>query len=81
MTVSGVCSTCCARELTELHLENTDGIAEIAVSFQPLGRHSVDELLRSIGKIVGVSLIRTDDLGLHDISKERQWSRHGLVKG
>jgi hypothetical protein len=68
-------------ELTELRLVNTNGLAEITISLRPLGRHSVDELLRSIGQIVGVSLIRPDALGLHDISKEHQWSTYGFAQG
>jgi len=68
-------------ELTGLHLVNTNGLAEITISLQPLGRHSVDEVLRSIGQIVGVSLIRPDALGLRDISREHQWSTYGVAQG
>jgi acetolactate synthase regulatory subunit len=68
-------------ELTELHLENANGLAEITISLRPLGRHSVDALLRSIEQIVGVGLIRPDALGLQDISKEHQWSTYGLAQG
>jgi hypothetical protein len=68
-------------ELTGLHFVDTDGLAEITVSLRPLGRHSVDELLRSIGQIVGVSLIRPDALGLLDISREHQWSSYGVAQG
>jgi hypothetical protein len=68
-------------ELTGLHLVDTGGLAEITVLLRPLGRHSVDELLRSIGQIVGVSLIRPDALGLHDVSREHQWSTYGVAQG
>ena len=66
-------------ELTEFRMVNTSGEAEIDMSFLPLGQHSADALLRSIGQIVGVTQIRTDDLG--DISKERQWRTDECLPG
>jgi acetolactate synthase regulatory subunit len=68
-------------ELTELRMVSTSGMAEVTMSFSPLGHHSVDALLHSIGQIVGVSQIRTDDAERPDISKERQWSTYELVQG
>jgi hypothetical protein len=44
--------------LTELHMVDTNGMAEITMSVLPPEHHSVDALLRSIGQIVGVTQIR-----------------------
>jgi acetolactate synthase regulatory subunit len=68
-------------ELTELRMVNRSGMAEVTMSLSPLGHHSVDALLRSIGQIVGVAQIRTDDAELPDISKELQWNTYELVQG
>lgn len=68
-------------ELTELHMTDTDGTAEITLAFRPLGHHSVDGLLCSIGQVVGVSLIRPDDVRLCELPGERQWSTCALVQG
>ena len=67
-------------ELTELRMMNASGMAEITMSVLPLGHHSVDVLLRSIGQIVGVIQIRAVDAKLLDISKERQWSSSESVQ-
>ena len=66
-------------ELTQLRIVNTSGEVEIDMSFLPLGHHSIDALLRNIGQIVGVTQIRTADLG--DISKEQQWSTDEFPQG
>ena len=68
-------------ELTELCLVNTNGMAEITVSFRRLGRHSPDELLRGIGQIVGVSLTRADDSGPDEMAEERPWSTCEFARG
>jgi acetolactate synthase regulatory subunit len=61
-------------ELTEFRMVNTSGTAEITMSCLPLGHHSIHALLRSIGQIVGVTQVHTDDVKLRDIARERQWS-------
>jgi hypothetical protein len=63
-------------ELIELRMVNTSGMAEITMSVLPLGHHSVDALLRSIGQIVGITQIRADGAKLPDLSRERQWSTY-----
>ena len=67
-------------ELTELRTVKASGMVEITMSVLPLGHHSVDALLRSIGQIVGVAQIRAVDAKLLDISKERQWSTSESVQ-
>jgi acetolactate synthase regulatory subunit len=58
-------------ELTELRMVKTSGMAEITISFVPLGHHSASALLRCIGQVVGVTQVHTDDVWPLDISKER----------
>jgi hypothetical protein len=65
-------------ELAELRVVNTNGTAEIAISFLPVGRHSVDALLIRIGQVVGITQVPSEDWG--DGAQKRQSSAEDCVR-